>query len=625
MAKKILKFVVRTVKLFFIVFLVYVASLFFRREQIPGGFIESICGNALPTNIVIHCKSASFGFGGGLSISGLKLYDLTRKDTLTPMFAAESISLRSFGSKLRIVGARFPRLQDSYYETGDYAEPLGYDDLDFRFPKIPKFRMELIRPDILGVTPEKVTAMVSSRPMKLLCSEIRIDWGDQADNFFLSGHCEVNLETRKVRGLVKGEATQSKIRPLIVALDLPAVLPYMDAFTEVTKPVPSSCEWDVDIGSNDFLLKLDLSPELGRYNGVSLAQADGKISLNVSFPVRDGSRKMDYETTVGPLTAYDNKDRPLKGTIKVVGKGDIAHLHCNAESGLQLKDLLNIIDYLNDGTMDCLVCETAPSVKVSGVLATDIEHQRDNDLRGALSFAKGSFFDIPLWDASAEFSYIGDTLFFNRARATGKQGGKVVGSAQLNLPDLDPDRATFSLDMTYTDGSVAELADFFKFDVGDKHGEVNGEISISGPISTNAAPRLNGHGQMRIKNGHLAQMRLFMGLTELLAKEVPGVDNIVNQSEGQCSFTIEDGIFKSDDLTIEGSLFSISANGTYNIPDDNLDFTVRVQLLKNESVLGKYLIRPILWPFSKLLLEFKATGSVENPDWEYISVLDRIM
>jgi len=72
-------------------------------------------------------------------------------------------------------------------------------------------------------------------------------------------------------------------------------------------------------------------------------------------------------------------------------------------------------------------------------------------------------------------------------------------------------------------------------------------------------------------------------------------------------------------------LFSISAHGEYSIPQDNLDFTVRVQIMRKDSILGKYLIRPILWPFTKLLLEFRLEGPIENPKWDYISVLDRIM
>ena len=57
---------------------------------------------------------------------------------------------------------------------------------------------------------------------------------------------------------------------------------------------------------------------------------------------------------------------------------------------------------------------------------------------------------------------------------------------------------------------------------------------------------------------------------------------------------------------------------------DDLDFTVRFQLLRNDSFLAK-LVRPVTFPFTKLLLEFKVTGSVDEPQWQYISVIDRIL
>ena len=40
--------------------------------------------------------------------------------------------------------------------------------------------------------------------------------------------------------------------------------------------------------------------------------------------------------------------------------------------------------------------------------------------------------------------------------------------------------------------------------------------------------------------------------------------------------------------------------------------------------MGK-VVHPITWPFTKLLLEFRATGPVDSPKWEYISVIDRIL
>ena len=54
-----------------------------------------------------------------------------------------------------------------------------------------------------------------------------------------------------------------------------------------------------------------------------------------------------------------------------------------------------------------------------------------------------------------------------------------------------------------------------------------------------------------------------------------------------------------------------------------LYFTAHVQLLKNDSIVSR-LTSPIIWPFSKLLMEFKVFGSLENPEWKYVSVLERL-
>ena len=622
--KKIFEFVGKTVKWCFIVFLVYVLSLFFRREYVPSSWIEALVSPALSSNLVFHCESASFGFKDGLRVFGPKLYDLERKNSIEAVFAAESVMIRFFNRKVRIVGGKFPRLHDGYYEIGDYAEPLGYGDWGVRLPKIPKFRLELVNCNILGAAPEFLRAVVSCKPLRLSATEVHIVWGGQDRPAEVDGYCELDLDNKRVHGRVKGEATQEKIRPLIAVLDLPLVVEYIDAFTEVEKPVPVNFGWDVDLGSNEFNLDLTLHPELGRYKGVALSRADGAIGLHVTFPVRDGVREMDYETTIGPLSAIDKTSHSLSGSVVVRGVGDVAHVHFDAGSSLQVEDLLNVIDYLNEGELDCLKCETPPAVKVSGVLATDVAHQKDNDLSGSVSFDKGTLFDIPLLHASSDFSYVGDKLCFTNAKAHGKRDGKVIGSAQLSFPELDPERSTFALDMSYTNGSLEEVADFFSFDVGDRHGDVEGDLSVSGPIGTNAIERLNGKGRIKVKDGHIAQMKLFMGLTNRLANEIAGIDRIVNQSEGSCTFTIEDGIFRSDDILIEGSLFSIAATGTYDMVKDNLDFKVTVQLMKNESILGKYLIRPIMWPFTKLLLEYRASGPIEDPEWDYISVIDRI-
>ena len=77
-------------------------------------------------------------------------------------------------------------------------------------------------------------------------------------------------------------------------------------------------------------------------------------------------------------------------------------------------------------------------------------------------------------------------------------------------------------------------------------------------------------------------------------------------------------------MFIEGGLVSIKGWGTYDIAADNLDFTVRVQFLKKDTMLAT-LVHPVTWPFTKLLLEFKAHGPIDDPAWDYISIIDRIL
>ena len=60
------------------------------------------------------------------------------------------------------------------------------------------------------------------------------------------------------------------------------------------------------------------------------------------------------------------------------------------------------------------------------------------------------------------------------------------------------------------------------------------------------------------------------------------------------------------------------------MPDDKLDITAQVRIFKNDSILGK-ITNPISWTFSKLLMEFKVYGSIEDPKWKYISVIERLL
>jgi hypothetical protein len=88
--------------------------------------------------------------------------------------------------------------------------------------------------------------------------------------------------------------------------------------------------------------------------------------------------------------------------------------------------------------------------------------------------------------------------------------------------------------------------------------------------------------------------------------------------------SISNGVIRASKILVSGGVFTITGSGTYSMPEDKLDITARVRIFKNNSIIGR-LANPITWTFSKLLMEFKVYGSIDDPKWEYVSVIERLL
>ena len=141
---------------------------------------------------------------------------------------------------------------------------------------------------------------------------------------------------------------------------------------------------------------------------------------------------------------------------------------------------------------------------------------------------------------------------------------------------------------------------------------------------TNNYEVLNGEGHISVVDGQIMRMKGFRGLLALLAEKVPGVSWFTDSTSASCDYVMENGIVKSDNIYIEGSVFSIKMYGAFDAVNEKLDFTARVQFVRKDSFVGK-ILHPLTWPFTKLLLEFRLTGTPEEPKWEYLSVIDRVV
>ena len=591
-------------------------SLFFREQRLPSVVIEKISDLVSSSRYIVRCDSAAFGFRHGLRLSGVRLYDIMRENSLErPIVAARVVLVDYFGRMVRIVGAEYVRLPDSYYEpTIEVPKP---EPVEFEMPDAPEFRLVLESPSILGICPEEISARVLCRRRRLEFEDVSVTLPDRDCSTRLRGDFVLDLDSQKAAGELHGEVKQSQIRPFLVVMDVPSALPYMDAFTEVAEPVPSSVKVGVDLPTGDLDLKIDLRPKMGRYNGVAMDRAEGGINVRSKL----GETNRTFRVEVDLPLALDKDGRKLSGWLAVDDSSGWTRLEFDAKSDLEFQDAVQMVGLLDPADLKMLKCDVAPHLVLKGTSGTSADDLDANAVTGMATLVHGAINGFIVNDLSAAYALRRDILEVD-VKATGKTGGALAWRDRIDFAGFSGD-ARFSLKGSYRGGSLEELADSLSFDLGERNGKVDLDIELSGLEGFEDMSTLNGKGSLRISDGHLAQMKLFAGLTELLADKIPGVSFLVNQTQASADFTITNGVFASNNVYIEGGLVSLKGWGQYDMSADNLDFTVRVQFLKNESLMGK-IVHPVTFPFTKLLLEFKVDGPIDEPKWRYIKILDRI-
>jgi hypothetical protein len=97
-----------------------------------------------------------------------------------------------------------------------------------------------------------------------------------------------------------------------------------------------------------------------------------------------------------------------------------------------------------------------------------------------------------------------------------------------------------------------------------------------------------------------------------MAKLVPGLDFVLRQGDLSLDYTLAGGKVRSDNVSVEGDVLSLSGRGDYFL-DERLDFLVQVKLMRESPIVGR-LLRLITWPLSKLF-EFRVAGTRSEPVW----------
>lgn len=199
-------------------------------------------------------------------------------------------------------------------------------------------------------------------------------------------------------------------------------------------------------------------------------------------------------------------------------------------------------------------------------------------------------------------------------------GGSFTGTAALMPGSPDEPAATrYKLTAEVINVEFQRLWNLWQTNAaGRTGGKLYGNIELSGTLGSNALARAAGQGLVTMRQGFVFRLPLFGGMTERLAKALPGLDIALKQTDARMPFEVHDGQVSSRDVQIEGDVLSLTARGNCRFGDGALAFDVQVRPMKDSSLIGQAM-RALTYPISRLF-EFRLEGTLDDPRWSLFSL-----
>jgi len=624
---KLLKFFGHLIKgLFWMMLLIALCAiilLYILENGLPQPAVRKVCEKISDDNIIVQIDRITYSLSRGLRFHGISAEPRklasesfgTAEDIIIDFSISPFIENSNRITRVTLQGIEMPHHPRNIFrklrklKQGEKKEP---EKPRKKIPTLEPFKLTIENSNIIGLEVAKTTAVVAMHDPVMKFTDVTLKWPDTSYNMQIKGEVEVNLDTEILNGAAKGETFPENLLNFLAELEADSVIREINLFSEINTPIKGDSKFDASLKNGDFAVDVAVDIHECAYRKVPLLYARGFIQAwgtNTSTWVKIS----DLSTA--------NKTGTMEGNLFY--DEERACVELKASSTMDHNDVVTIIDILTHGELDPVKPVKPLSVTASGVVSTEINGPVPHNLNGKITMGAGEVFGLRITEATSDFRIQGDHAYFDKVSGTTPSGGIVLGDADFTIPP-DPKLPPLLLaDVDFSKIDLSDLAKVFSI-TNSKAGECSGKMQLSGIPGTNQLQTLNGEGSFEIINGQLNRLRLFAGLTDYLTKNVPGVSSIVDQSSCSLNFIIKDGILSSRNFSIEGDVFSVKGKGTYDIAKDNLDFVVHVGFFKEKTIAGR-ISRIVTFPFKKLLLEFKVFGSIDNPDWSYVNILEKIV
>ncbi len=477
--------------------------------------------------------------------------------------------------------------------------------------KLSRVFVELTEPLFAGIEPERLTANLSLHEQALVFENLRIDW-HSAQSESITGRALFNPKAGVIEVTASGQVAQKHIRPILVYADSPPAIHYCDRITSPDVPLAVSCSLRLTPETHTF--RFEINGRSITWNHIPIMQTTCVIAVSN----RVGQEA--WQVTLSPLNATTTN-----GTAKatLVYTQETGLLAVDAQSDMPVAELLDIIEVLNDGTLDRVVFAGVPHMTLSGTIDADSTRTLPYDLRGTIRAPGLDLYGLPLAQTVCDFSVQDQyRVSFENIHAKLDRGGELTGKFAFTLTTDEPE-IPYRADLAFSDVTLHDL--FLPLSKTNTwEGGATLAFALAGDLATNQLASLSGHGAFAMTGGVISRVPLFAGFTDYLASAIPGVEAIISQSDASFSFQVTNGVAHSSDILVEGNIFSLSGKGSYTLQPDNLDVIVRANIFRKDTFAG-HVTRIVTFPFARLLLEFHVTGPTDKTRWNYKGIIQRIV
>jgi hypothetical protein len=251
-------------------------------------------------------------------------------------------------------------------------------------------------------------------------------------------------------------------------------------------------------------------------------------------------------------------------------------------------------------------------IKAKGVV--DWGHFKNTDMAASADLERAGIHWLSTEKCLFDLHILGTQLDFTNMTGS-LYGGAFAGD--MTFTDIDTGtNIGYRIAGTVQGADLGRLVQDMRKVGGDPYkGELSGDAVVSGILGSGTCSTVTGSGHISVRRGHLFQLPLLGGLSQLLSRVYPGL-GFASQTDFDAPFKIRNCRVHTDAASLEGSVVSVSGQGDYYF-NEKLNVNVQVQLLRAGIVAS--VIRTVTFPVTKLL-EFNLGGTLKDPRWRPVNL-----